>query len=231
MRSITSVIPTATAPTLTRRWVPRWPERGALSVQTERESIQAIVSGITGPMPPSSRSNRTPAWPSFLLVRSLALVSRLVNLFIATGNVPGQSGVRRGKSLLGREKDNPESGLAQFKRRTTLSRRKSQTHGAPSTPSDDKKNGRFFDNIAPGPKDAWMIYCWILTCCVPPFLLNTCGAFRFILFVTTFLLLGCIHVAVGISNALYLPFPANQKRSYHIAQFLTALFLFVACAC
>lgn len=78
---------------------------------------------------------------------------------------------------MGREKDIPESGLAQFKRRATLSRRKAGTpSGTPVPPIEEKTS--FWDSIAPGPKDAWMVYCWILTCCVPPFLLSTCGTFR-----------------------------------------------------
>jgi hypothetical protein len=74
--------------------------------------------------------------------------------------------------LLGRDTDLAESGLQQFKRSATLRRRK---QAAPVT--EEKKT--WLDGIAPGPKDAWMIYCWILTCCVPPFLLSSCGQFSF----------------------------------------------------
>ncbi|KDQ15672.1 glycosyltransferase family 2 protein [Botryobasidium botryosum FD-172 SS1] len=84
-----------------------------------------------------------------------------------TGNAPG--GLRRGKSLLAREQDVAESGLSLFKRGATL-RRKRQP--SPVTPSGEKG---CFKNIAPGPKDAWMVYSWLITCWIPPFLLSTCG--------------------------------------------------------
>ncbi|KDQ62928.1 glycosyltransferase family 2 protein [Jaapia argillacea MUCL 33604] len=85
-----------------------------------------------------------------------------------TGNVPE---LRRGKSLLGREEDVHESGLALFKR-STLRRRKSAPVAPPPQPT--KKKG-CFDNIGPGPKDGWFIYCYLLTCCIPPFLLSLFG--------------------------------------------------------
>lgn len=60
-RSTTSV----TIPILTPRASgPGWPERGASSGQTERESILVIVSGITEPMLPRPTTNPTPAWSS-----------------------------------------------------------------------------------------------------------------------------------------------------------------------
>ncbi|KAG9222182.1 hypothetical protein CCMSSC00406_0009005 [Pleurotus cornucopiae] len=97
--------------------------------------------------------------------------SRFGVLPSATGNYPSQRGVlRRGKSLLGREEDVHESGLALFKR-NTLRRKRPQSAGE-STPEPRRS---CFDNIAPGPKGPWMIYCWLLTCCVPPFLLRSCG--------------------------------------------------------
>ncbi|KAG8752227.1 Chitin synthase, class 3 [Serendipita sp. 396] len=94
----------------------------------------------------------------------------------STGNHPSQAPLRRGKSLLNRDNDIAESGLAQFKRATTL-RRKKQT----AAPSPPESKSSFWDHIGPGPKDAWMIYCWLLTCCVPPFLLSSCGEY-FLLF-------------------------------------------------
>lgn len=106
---------------------------------------------------------------SMFAVQSPAFVAHVLP---ATGNYPQGPGLRRGKSLLAREEDLPESGLSIFKRGATLRRRRSQAGRV--TPENGKKNG-CFDNIAPGPKDAFMIYSWFLTCCVPPFLLSTCG--------------------------------------------------------
>ncbi|KAF8336851.1 uncharacterized protein EI90DRAFT_2910760 [Cantharellus anzutake] len=98
-----------------------------------------------------------------------------------TGNVP-HSGLKRGKSLLGREEDLQDLGLNVFKKSAnTLRRKRPNTTGA--TPSNQAgpgadlptSNGGVFQSIAPGPVDGWMVYCWLLTCCVPPFLLRQCG--------------------------------------------------------
>jgi chitin synthase len=87
---------------------------------------------------------------------------------LATGNVPS---VRRGKSLLGRDEEVGEGGL--FRRTGNTLRRK---HAPSPTPrADDEKSGGWFANIGPGPKDYWFIYCYLLTCCVPRFLLASCG--------------------------------------------------------
>jgi chitin synthase len=110
-----------------------------------------------------------------------------------TGNAP--PGLRRGKSLLAREPMDAgqESGLNIFKRSATL-RRKSSTnvptannagqrvHGGPNGATagtsrsatnytKQEKIGCLGD-FAPGPKDAWMVYCFLLTCCVPGFVLR-----------------------------------------------------------
>ncbi|KAM5539900.1 hypothetical protein V8D89_006403 [Ganoderma adspersum] len=90
-----------------------------------------------------------------------------------TGNVPQRGQLRRGKSLLGREEDQHESGLALFKRGTL--RRKRSSAGAATNPGEPPKSRGCLDNIGPGPKDAWFVYCYIATCFVPPFLLNSCG--------------------------------------------------------
>ena len=95
-------------------------------------------------------------------------------LFLATGNLPTQPQLRRGRSLLGREQDVAESGLSIF-RRGTLRRRPSSANTVPQQPPREKPKRGFWDHIGPGPKDGWMIYCWILTCCFPPFLLSTFG--------------------------------------------------------
>ena len=94
----------------------------------------------------------------------------------ATGNLPNQPQLRRGKSLLARDQDVAESGLSIFKRGATLRRRTSSAATAvPQQPQLQKPQRGFWDHIGPGPKDAWMIYCWIITCCIPPFLLSTFG--------------------------------------------------------
>ncbi|KAH9854364.1 glycosyltransferase family 2 protein [Lenzites betulinus] len=88
-----------------------------------------------------------------------------------TGNAPTRGQLRRGKSLLGREEDVHESGLALFKRGTL--RRKRSTASSPTL--DSPKSRSCLDNMGPGPKDSWYIYCYVLTCCVPGFVLNTFG--------------------------------------------------------
>ncbi|KAI4520184.1 glycosyltransferase family 2 protein [Schizophyllum commune Loenen D] len=87
-----------------------------------------------------------------------------------TGNIP--QGLRRGKSLLGREEDVHESGLALFKRGATL-RRKRPAAAVPLPPLEKKPGGLLGDT--PGPRDCWMYYCYILTCCIPPFLFSLFG--------------------------------------------------------
>ncbi|EGN93760.1 glycosyltransferase family 2 protein [Serpula lacrymans var. lacrymans S7.3] len=91
-----------------------------------------------------------------------------------TGNLPQQrEKLRRGKSLLAREEDVHESGLALFKRGTTLRRKRPQAAPPPPTVTDKKRT--CLDNIGPGPKTPWFIYCFVLTCWIPPFLLSACG--------------------------------------------------------
>ncbi|KAG9100517.1 Chitin synthase, class 3 [Ceratobasidium sp. UAMH 11750] len=94
----------------------------------------------------------------------------------ATGNAP-QGGLRRGKSLLGRDEEIGEAGL--FKRTGNTLRRKqaASAQGGPTPNLDEpqEKTPGCFDNIGPGPKDWWFIYCYLITCCVPRFLLSSCG--------------------------------------------------------
>ncbi|CEL54318.1 chitin synthase [Rhizoctonia solani AG-1 IB] len=93
----------------------------------------------------------------------------------ATGNVP--TNIRRGKSLLGRDEEAGEGGL--FKRHgNTLKRRVVNAQGSPTPNKDElpeEPKGSWVDRIGPGPKDCWFMYCYILTCCVPKFLLSSCG--------------------------------------------------------
>lgn len=78
-------------------------------------------------------------------------------------------GIRRGKSILGRDEDQVESGINILKRGVSLRRRASQQHrrDVPRELDDVGKQSR----IAPGPVGPWMIYCYVLTICCPgPFL-------------------------------------------------------------
>ncbi|KAF8203852.1 glycosyltransferase family 2 protein [Pholiota molesta] len=79
-----------------------------------------------------------------------------------TGNYPQ---LRRGRSLLAREEDVHESGLALFKRAQTLRRKRQQTTPASAPPQSE----------GPGPGGPWMVYCMILTIFVPSFVLKSCG--------------------------------------------------------
>ncbi|THH08720.1 hypothetical protein EW146_g8900 [Bondarzewia mesenterica] len=86
-----------------------------------------------------------------------------------TGNVPQPDPLRRGRSLLAREQDVQESGLALFKRGATL-RKKRQT-----IPDEEPPQRKGCMSGIPGPHDAWVTYCYILTVCVPSFLLKVFG--------------------------------------------------------
>ncbi|THU86005.1 hypothetical protein K435DRAFT_373679 [Dendrothele bispora CBS 962.96] len=90
----------------------------------------------------------------------------------ATGNLPG---LRRGRSLLAREEDVQESGLALFKRGATLRRRKTQSSVNVPILEPEKKNRSCLGDFAPGPKGPWMVYCYLLTILVPTFLMRACG--------------------------------------------------------
>ncbi|KAF8844203.1 glycosyltransferase family 2 protein [Paxillus ammoniavirescens] len=91
-----------------------------------------------------------------------------------TGNYPQK--LRRGKSLLAREQDVQESGLALFKRGATLRRKRPQsTQSAAPLTVPDGASRSCLDGIGPGPKDCWFIYCYLITCWIPPFLFRACG--------------------------------------------------------
>ena len=97
---------------------------------------------------------------------------------LATGNIPQRdNGLRRGRSLLGREQDVHESGLALFKRSATLRRKREQTPTAATSVELEAKKTKRRCYTGAGPGGPWMIYCSILTACVPPFLMNSCGMF------------------------------------------------------
>jgi len=89
---------------------------------------------------------------------------------LATGNAPHRTSLRRGQSLLGREEDVHESGLALFRRGTLRRKRQSPT----DVDQAPERRRRWLGNI-PGPHNGWVTYCYLLTVCVPPFLLRSCG--------------------------------------------------------
>jgi chitin synthase len=137
--------------------------------RTHAAQLETEGTGRVGTMPSSNH---------FCL--NLSMTSLIAGKFsVATGNLPqnASGGLRRGKSLLAREQDVQESGLALFKRGATLRRKKTQEENpmSPNAPTgpDAGKRG-IFRNIAPGPIDAWMIYCWLLTIWIPPFVLRAC---------------------------------------------------------
>lgn len=99
------------------------------------------------------------------------LILRIHFLILATGNYPQHGTLRRGQSLLGREEDVHESGLALFKR-GTLRRKKPQSAASGGQPPPQKKGGCW---KGPGPSGPWMLYCYFLTICIPPFLMRKCG--------------------------------------------------------
>ncbi|KAG6885142.1 hypothetical protein C0993_005505 [Termitomyces sp. T159_Od127] len=90
-----------------------------------------------------------------------------------TGNYPREH-LRRGRSLLGREEDQHESGLALFKRSATLRRKRPSglTPIPSNTPDVPKKRGCW---RGPGPGGPWMTYCLIITFLVPPAFMRACG--------------------------------------------------------
>jgi len=95
----------------------------------------------------------------------------LIFPLLVTGSQPSQ--LRRGRSILARDEDVHESGLALFKRGPA--RRKSTTGGSRIGPEPPKKDRSCLDSIGPGPKNWWFLYCFAITCCIPPALLRGCG--------------------------------------------------------
>ena len=78
--------------------------------------------------------------------------------------------LRRGKSILGRDEDQVESGINVLKRGVSLRRNRSQS-GAPNKEVPRDLGDARVSRIAPGPVGPWMIYCYVVTiCCVGPVL-------------------------------------------------------------
>nr|GAT52894.1 glycosyltransferase family 2 protein [Mycena chlorophos] len=92
-----------------------------------------------------------------------------------TGNYPQRQALRRGRSLLAREEDVHESGLALFKRGATLRRKRSSAAAPLNPPTPAPKDRSCLGDYAPGPKGPWMLYCYLITACVPIPLMRTCG--------------------------------------------------------
>jgi len=78
--------------------------------------------------------------------------------------------LRRGKSILGRDEDQVETGINVLKRGVSLRRKQSKSGRVSKEVPRDLGEGKS-SRIAPGPVGGWMIYCYILTICCPgPFL-------------------------------------------------------------
>lgn len=73
--------------------------------------------------------------------------------------------LRRGKSILGREEDQVETGINFLKRGVSLKRNRSQARK--EIPRDLNEKPAKKSTIAPGPVGPWMIYCYALTICCP----------------------------------------------------------------
>ncbi|WVN90382.1 uncharacterized protein L203_105618 [Cryptococcus depauperatus CBS 7841] len=113
----------------------------------------------------------------------------------STGNQPYHfrpgANLRRGRSLLARETDDvidESSGLNLFKRGATIRRKASRAAPRQTPPSgssfnrvgngsaykekDEDEDLGCLGDFAPGPKDCWMIYCYLLTICIPGFVIR-----------------------------------------------------------
>ncbi|WFD36125.1 chitin synthase [Malassezia cuniculi] len=83
--------------------------------------------------------------------------------------------LRRGKSFLGRDEDNVESGINFLRRGVSM--RRYRPNADPETQKADgppPKEG-YWDSIAPGPVGPWMIYCYLSTIFFPSFVLKWFG--------------------------------------------------------
>lgn len=96
--------------------------------------------------------------------------------------VDGRPGLRRGKSILAREEGMAhESGLNFLKRGATMRRNKkgtSKEQYAGITNEEmlkSKANKDHKKDEEKAPLTAWMIYCYIITCCLPGSVLKSCG--------------------------------------------------------
>lgn len=134
------------------------PQHGAAPFGAEYSALQGPGGGLSGlGMPNTGR---------------MSLNQPLSNLppgGLGRPAPPGAGGLRRGKSILGRDEDQVESGINILKRGVSLRRRASQQHRkeVPRELDDNTRQSR----IAPGPVGPWMIYCYVLTICCPgPFL-------------------------------------------------------------
>lgn len=127
------------------------PQHGAAPYGSDFNALQGPGGGLSGlGMAPGSRLSGTGNLPPGGLGRPAP---------------PGATGLRRGKSILGRDEDQVESGINILKRGVSLRRRASQQHRKEVPRElDDAANQ---SKIAPGPVGPWMIYCYVLTICCP----------------------------------------------------------------
>jgi hypothetical protein len=142
-------------------------------LNSKRKEIPALVFYHPVRLPVNSTFSERSLTHLFLPIFSRLLCNFFIHfsLHSATGNHP----LRRGRSLLAREEDVHESGLALFKRNHTLRRKRQPSASATPTsslPDVKKKRGCW---TGPGPSGPWMIYCLIVTILVPSFLLKSCG--------------------------------------------------------
>ncbi|TIB17367.1 hypothetical protein E3P89_00156 [Wallemia ichthyophaga] len=94
----------------------------------------------------------------------------------STGAYPQQSsspGVRRGKSVLGRQDPGPGLLRRQTKKYNSIIA-PVEAENAP-TGKEPTSTSTFGYASIPGPKGPWMLYCFIITCFIPNFLLKLCG--------------------------------------------------------
>jgi chitin synthase len=127
------------------------PQHGAAPYGTDLGSLQGPGGGLSGlgMAPTGARIN--PNMPPGGLGR--------------TAPPNNQGGIRRGKSILGRDDDQVESGINILKRGVSLRRRASQQNrkDVPRELDDVARQSR----IAPGPVGPFMMYSYALTICCP----------------------------------------------------------------
>jgi chitin synthase len=134
------------------------PQHGAAPFGTDLGSLQGPGGGLSGlGMAPSG--TRIPVMNQNMPPGGLG----------RTAPPGAQGGLRRGKSILGRDEDQVESGINILKRGVSLRRRASQQHRK-DVPRDLDEGG-YQSRIAPGPVGPFMMYSYALTICCPgPFL-------------------------------------------------------------
>ncbi|PWN92740.1 hypothetical protein FA10DRAFT_224898 [Acaromyces ingoldii] len=147
------------------------PQHGAAPVGYDVNSFQGPGGGISGlGMGPSGpRTGLGQAPPQNIPPGGLGRPLPPGPGFGGGGGLGGAGGLRRGKSILGRDEDQVESSLNILKRGVSLRRSRSQSRK--EVPRDLDESTSYRSKIAPGPVGPWMMYCYVLTiCCPAPFL-------------------------------------------------------------